>query len=132
MKGWFNRFSKVPCTTELENKPADPCPKCTMCHHTYVDFDAARDLDWRNPWTQSSVTSGAAIEILRSPNKHILCLAVKVEEDKITFVMGDLKIKTKLKSDFPPNAKFSPNFDAPEIRDWGQTVAFGDYEAEVS
>ena len=85
-----------------------------------------------NEFVETFVLASEAIEILRSPNKHNCCLAVKIEGGRITFVMGDLRIRTKLKSDFPPNAKFSPDFNEPQIKDWGQTIAFGDYEAEIS
>ena len=81
---------------------------------------------------ETSVLSKEAAEIVRCSMKHNCCIAVKVEGDMITFVTGDLRIRTKLKSDFPPNTKFSPDFNDPRIKDWGGTIAFGDYEADFS
>lgn len=73
------------------------------------------------------------LEVFNSPNCHELVVSVSVYSTLgvVKFLTGDMNMHIIPLDSIEPSGTTSPDFTKPYITDCGQTVGFGDYEADV-
>jgi hypothetical protein len=67
----------------------------------------------------------------RDRRKYVVGGAVDPGTDTLTVVRGDLSLLTVPLSVFRPSGTSKPNFRRFDVTDFGQTIRFGEYEADV-